>query len=93
MYAFHFSALFFFSTVFHNKNMLSSRVSEKTVQGRDFKFRNQTFGQSFPWGKIVAFIRIALWQKLSKYLKESKEKILMGKNATEKSTARIKLFF
>lgn len=67
--------------------MISSRVSGKTVQGRDFIFRNQTFGQSFLWGKSVAFIRTALWQKLSKYLRESKEKkISWENNATDKST-------
>lgn len=61
-------------------------------KGSDFKFRNQTFGQFFPWAKLVVLIRTALWQKLSKYLKERKE-ISWENKATDKLTARIKPFF
>lgn len=56
MYALHLNALILFSTVllvFDIKNMVFSRVSEKMLQGRDFKFRKQAFGCIFPLEKKI----------------------------------------
>jgi len=83
--------------VFDIKNVLSSRISGKMLQGRDFNFRNQAFYQFFPRGKKknkTDLIGSVLQQNFSEYIKETNQKILMGENnASEKSRPRIRLLF